>query len=188
MICFGASSIGMSRTSELGPIEPQFPIYDDRGQFVGYQAAHEIIESYRELMATANRTRGRLEPYLQQLARFDARDIRRIQSAQELSDNIAIKSLKTGFFRKRSERSIRAKIKPFLDPAYTKDHGRPIYWDVARGCGLNVELHDHRGPLWRSVWSLYVRLNHLVTHSVSKVIESSAEIYTAPLPPVGGGR
>lgn len=66
MICLGASEIGMSATSELGPIDPQIPIFDDNGALVNYLAAHEIIESYEKLMSTANRTKGRIEPYLEQ--------------------------------------------------------------------------------------------------------------------------
>src|SRR5713226_4749605 len=90
MICFGADEIGMSQTSELGPIDPQIPIDDEHGHSTHYLAAHEILESYKELMDKANRTRGRTDPYLQQLLRFDARDIRRIVSAQQLSESIAV--------------------------------------------------------------------------------------------------
>ncbi len=49
MICFGANKITMSKTSELGPIDPQIGIYDEHGNVVKYLAAHEIIESYNEL-------------------------------------------------------------------------------------------------------------------------------------------
>jgi len=180
MICFGAKKILMSKTSELGPIDPQIAIFDDNGKFSGYQAAHEIINSYEGLMARASKTKGRIEPYLQQLARFDDRSIQRIKSAQALSESIAVKCLKTGCMSNLEERQIRVKIKPFLDPKFTKDHGRPIYYDVARSSGLATELADHNSELWKDVWCLYVRLNFLVSSSASKVIESSTEAYTAP--------
>jgi ClpP class serine protease len=70
MICFGAKSILMSQTSELGPVDPQVPIRDDSGKVVDYQAAHEVIEAYNDLMRKANTTQGKVEPYLQQLARI----------------------------------------------------------------------------------------------------------------------
>jgi ClpP class serine protease len=89
MVCLGADRIGMSRTSELGPIDPQISITDESGG--RYLAAHEIVESYEELMRKANRTSGRIEPYLQQLQRFDARDVRAVRSARELSENIAVR-------------------------------------------------------------------------------------------------
>jgi ClpP class serine protease len=180
MVCLGAKEIGMSKTSELGPVDPQIAVQD--GDSVRYLAAHEIVESYNELMNRANRTRGRLEPYLQQLARFDARDIRRIQSAQELSASIAVKVLHTGVLSKLTERQIKAKIQAFLDPKITKAHGRPIYHDVAKDCGLNVKLHDIHSNLWRIVWELYVRCNHVTTSknlAIAKLVETIDDHYVA---------
>jgi len=166
MICFGATkTIYLSATSELGPIDPQIPIRDDHGQ----------------LMYNATRSRGRIEPFLQQLARFDARDIRRIVSAQELAESIAVNFLKTGHMASFSDSAIKRKIKPFLDPHYTKVHGRPIYYDVAKRCGLNVEVFDLTSTLWQNVWELYYRLNYLLAASVDKVIESTVDLYTASI-------
>lgn len=185
MICLGARKIGMSKTSELGPIDPQFPIEDEQGRIIKYLAAHEIIESYRDLMSKANKTKGRLEPFLQQLARFDARDIRRIVSAQELSESIAITLLRSGIMNGSTVKEVKNKIKPFLDPRYTKVHGRPIYHDLAQKCGLNIELYDLNSPVWQLVWQLYVKLDYVVSsHNihVAKIIESSEDSYTAPLP------
>lgn len=180
MVCFGANRLGMSKTSELGPIDPQIPIQDEQG--IRYLAAHEIIESYKELMSKANRSRGRIEPYLQQLARFDARDIRRIVSEQELSESIAVNCLRGGIFEGLSPRQVKNRIKPFLEPRYTKVHGRPIYHDVAKKCGLRVDLHGVDSIVWRSVWQLYVRLNWQVTNKVGKIIESADQSWTASIP------
>lgn len=179
MICFGANKIGMSKTSELGPIDPQIGIYDEHGNVTKYLAAHEIIESYNELMTKANQTRGRVEPFLQQLARFDARDIRRIRSAQELSKSIAVKCLQSSVFSSLRPKQIENKIKPFLDPKYTKVHGRGIYHDLAKKCGLNLELYDMMSETWQIIWKLYVRLNYVVTHTAAKVIESSEHYWVA---------
>lgn len=182
MICFGADEIGMSRTSELGPVDPQIMVSDENGRPVSLHAAHEIIESYEDLMNKANRTKGRLEPYLQQLARFDAKDIRRIRSAQALSASISIKCLKTGVMSRRSNSSIEKMIRPFLDPAYTKMHSRPIHHDVARQCGLPVKLYDLRSPTWVLVSELYMRLNQFCTNHASKAIETAIDLFVAPIP------
>jgi len=104
MVCLGANTIGLSGTSEMGPIDPQILIHDDHGRPTGYKAAHEIIESYNDLIKQANKTKGRLEPYLQQLARFDARDISSIRSAQQLSESIAITALKSGALKQLSHK------------------------------------------------------------------------------------
>jgi hypothetical protein len=180
MVCLGAKKILMSATSELGPIDPQ--ISDETSQY----AAHEIIESYEDLIQKANKTKGRIEPYLQQLNRFDARNIRWIKSAQQLSESIAVKALQTGAMKGKTSTQVRKLIKPFLSPEYTKVHGRPIYYDVAKQCGLDVELHDLKSDIWRKVWDIYVRLNHVVSNpsnGASKVLESVSDHYEAPLPP-----
>jgi hypothetical protein len=146
MICLGAKKIIMSNTSELGPIDPQ--IFDG----MRWYAAHEIIEAYEELVRKAVSGKGRIDPYLQQLQRMDATQVRWIKSAQQLSENIAIKTLATGAMKGKSQAAIKAKIQPFLDPKFTKSHGRPIYPDVAISCGLDVQVEDLSSPLWTKVW------------------------------------
>jgi len=180
MVCLGATEIGMSATSELGPVDPQIPIQD--GDEIRYLAAHEIIESYTDLFKKANRTKGRLEPFLQQLQRFDARDIRRIVSAQELSASIAVKSLKDGMLSRLTESQIKRKIAPFLNPAITKAHGRPIYHDVAEKCGLNVKLYDIKSDFWKQVWELYMRCNYVVSNAnlrYAKMVETVEDYFVA---------
>lgn len=179
MICLGANKIIMSTTAELGPIDPQ--VFDG----TKWYAAHEIIEAYEELIQKAVSGKGRIDPYLQQLQRMDAKQIRWIKSAQELSENIAIKTLSTGVMKGLSPKKIKSKIKPFLDPAFTKSHGRPIYPDIAIACGLDVQVEDLRGPLWTKVWELYVRLNLAVSTNAAKIIESSNDHYEAAPPSQG---
>jgi hypothetical protein len=175
MICLGAKRIIMSQTSELGPIDPQ--IFDGSRWY----AAHEIIDAYEELIRKAVSAKGRIDPFLQQLQRMDATQIRWIKSAQELSENIAIKTLSTGVMKGKTQAAIRAKIKPFLDPTFTKSHGRPIYHDVATQCGLDVKVEDLKGPLWEKIWQLYIRLNMAVSTTASKIIESCGDHYEAPI-------
>jgi len=179
MVCLGAKKIVMSKTSEMGPIDPQFLIHDDRGRPTGYKAAHEILESYNDLIDKANKTKGKIEPYLQQLSRYDARDIRSIRSAQQLSESIAISCLKHGALEKFTHKQIKRKIAPFLDPRHTKVHGRPIYYDVAKACDLKIELHDVDSVTWGIVWELYMRLNFFVTTSASKAIETAKDSWTS---------
>lgn len=185
MVCFGAKKIIMSKTSELGPVDPQIPIRDENGNIYKYLAAHEILESYQELMKMANQTTKRVEPYLQQLARFDARDIRSIKSAVQLGESIAVKCLRSGILKGLTDAKIRAKIKPFLDPRHTKVHGRPIYHDTTHSCGLNPQVYDLKDPIWQTVWQLYVRLNNFVSSSSTgsaKIVESSEDFFQMPVP------
>lgn len=182
MVCLGADDIGMSSTSELGPIDPQIQVG------TRYFAAHEIIEAYNDLMRKANRTTGKVDPYLQQLYRYDATQIRWVRSAQQLSESIAVKSLKTGIMSTLRDAQIKRKIKPFLNPSYTKVHGRPIYPDVAKECGLSVTEYALDSPIWQDIWHLYIRCNYLVSAMSAvhvKILETTDESYTVANPFVG---
>jgi len=120
IIAFGAKKIYMSPTSELGPIDPQIRIGDK------LISAYSIIWSYKEILKAAVATRGRVEPDLQQLANYDPREIKELELIQDLSDDIAIKYLKSGMMKGKTQKEIRKRIKIFLTPEKTKVHGRPI--------------------------------------------------------------
>lgn len=182
MIGLGGRRIVMSSTSELGPIDPQGPVLLEGEKQHQYVAAHEIIASYEDLMRKANRTKGQIAPYLQQLQRYDARAIQRIRSAQALSDSIAVRILESGMMKGHTAARIRRRIKQLLDPTYSKAHGRPIYPDVASRCGLDVDVQDLGSEVWSKVWELYTRLNCIVSNMASKVVESRRESYVAPSP------
>ncbi len=170
MICLGSNKIYLSKTSELGPIDPQIPIKE--GEVFKRLSVHSIITSYENLFRKAVNTKGRLEPYLQQLSRYDARDIEEFYRAMELSESIAVKYLKKGMMRDLSENGIKNKIKPFLSPLKTKSHGRPIFFDEAKKCGLKVDVIDIESNLWQLLWKLYLRTDFVLRKDCAKIIES----------------
>jgi ClpP class serine protease len=74
MLCFGADKIYMSVSSELGPIDPQitFPSDGVMKRFSGFN----LVKSYEKLFEQAVNAKSKnLEPYLQQLNRYDERQI-----------------------------------------------------------------------------------------------------------------
>ena len=171
MICLGASKIIMSKTSELGSIDPQVTYVEDNR--VKRFSVYNIVKSYEDLFLKAVKEKGNLQPYLQQLANYDAREIAEFRTALSLSEDIAIKALKTGMLSNFSEKEIKKKIKIFLTPEKVKTHGRPIYAQDALKCGLNIEIKDLKEKFWSTVYELYVRLNNLVsTDNIAKCIES----------------
>ena len=178
VISLGAQQILMSPTSELGPIDPQI-LMGGEGNGLRLVPAHEVIESYDDLMKKAEETEGQLAPFLQQLERYDATKIRGIKSVQTLSASIAVQTLRTGMMSDKEESVIAEKIKQFLDPTRTGVHGRPIYPNTAKECGLNVRVENLQGDLWGPIWELYVRLSHVTTTRYSKVVESSDSSFHA---------
>lgn len=77
MICFGANCIHMSNTAELGPIDPQVSVKED-GEWKSF-SVDSIVRSYRRLIKEAVSTKGRIEPYLQQLSLYDPRQIKQLE-------------------------------------------------------------------------------------------------------------
>jgi len=170
IICFGASRILMGNTSELGPIDPQLAIAD--GKSLKRFSVYNIIMSYNHLFQRAVSEKGNLQPYLQQLANYDEREIAEFQRALDLSEDIAIKALASGMMKGKSRDSIRKKIEVFLTPEETKTHGRAIYTEEAKKCGLKIENKDLKGKFWSSVYELYIRTNNFVSSKAFKCVES----------------
>jgi hypothetical protein len=177
MVCFGASKIFMTPTSELGPVDPQL-LFRGGGRF----SAYNVIKSYEELFAGATRAKGNLEPYLQQLQKYDARQIREFKAQLDLAEDIAIQALQTGMMEGKSKPAVRKQIKTFLTPEQTKTHGRPIYRDEAKRCGLLIEEADPRVMPWTKGYELYIRTNNYVMTQASKCIESENTSYQMPIP------
>jgi len=174
MICFGASKLHMSKTAELGPVDPQVPYKDEA--FGGYRwiSAEEYVRSYQNLVDAASDGKAkRIEPFLQQLARYDARSIESLRSAQALSKAISVRLLQSGMMAGQSEADIEKKIQVFVSQEMTSAHGRMITHGEAKACGLNVELLDLHSVRWNLLWELYVRSDWVVTNGeVKKLFES----------------
>ena len=182
MICFGASKIIMGPTSELGAVDPQLSLVED--DQTRWFSARNVVASYETLFERAVAEKGRLEPYLQQLANYDEREIQELRSTIALSEDIAVRILHSGMMQTEDLDSIRNKIRMFLAPeeTETKTHGRAIYRDEASCCGLNTESADARSKLWQLVYELYIRTNHFVSTRASKCIESEHHSFAAAVP------
>lgn len=180
MVCFGASKILLGATSELGPIDPQVAMQGSEGpkRF----SVCNIVESYRDLFSRAVREKGNLQPYLQQLSNYDEREIKEMQRAIELSEDIAVRALKSGMMSGASDANIKRKIEMFLTPKKKKAHGRSISVEEAIACGLNVERVNIRGELWDAVYELFLRTDNFVSNHASKCVETRDLSFVVPRP------
>lgn len=180
MICMGAKKILMGRTAELGPIDPQVLIETESGKEL--RAVYYLIETYEKLFKEAVKTKGNVEPYLQQLDRFDAKDIREYKAVRKLAEDIAVKVLKADMFKGKSTKYIKAKIQPFTSPTHTRTHGRPIYIDDAKRAGKKIDEIPLNSKLWKLIWKLYVRTENFVNTTVSKAFESTIDSWSTSPP------
>jgi ClpP class serine protease len=171
LVSFGSSKIGMSVTSELGPVDPQV-VFEEDGKIKVF-SLHTLIDSYDRLFEKAVQSKGNIEPYLQQLSHYDEREIAQMRYSYELMEEIAVTTLKAGMMADRKKSEIKKAIQIFLTPEISKAHERPIRAEEAKSCGLNIELHDLHDPIWSLIYELGTRLDYCVSHDgVAKCIES----------------
>lgn len=183
MICLGASKLIMTETSELGPIDPQIMYVKDDGVPQVF-SAYNLISSYKKIFKNAVNNQGRMEPYLQALAKYDEREVEQCISEVDLSKDIAVKALKTGMLKQLTEAEITNRVQIFLQPKETKVHGRPIYHHDIEQCGFNVELKQPKEDPWPLIYELYMRLSvYTKTNGVAKCIESENHSFSASARP-----
>jgi len=174
MICFGASKIHMSSTAELGPVDPQVKYTNTSTGENEWISAQEYVRSYEQLMEKAvSGEAQRIETLAQQLAKYDARYIEQLKSAQALSDSISIKLLKSGMMSAFDDTKIRQKISSFLMQEETKSHGRMITMAEAKSMGLKINEIALQSELWHWLWELFVRVNWVVSVRSRKIMEST---------------
>lgn len=182
VVCMGAAKIMMAPSSELGPIDPQiFPVENGRRKAF---SLYNLVEGYDRLFREAVAATGHLEPYLQQLSKYDDRDINTYRGIIQLSVDIAKKILGVGMMKGKNTDDIEKKIQIFLNPsAGALAHGRPIFIGEATDSGLLCEQIDVKSSLWQAIYELYVRTNMYVSSpGACKAIESKSEAFHAPVP------
>ncbi len=182
IICMGASKILMGPTSELGPIDPQIGVEKRERGLLNVLSVYNIVQSYDDLFARAVSEKGNLQPYMLQLSNYDDKEIAELRAGLELSKDIAVKLLRSGMMKGKSETQIKEKIKIFLIPEEVKTHGRPIYRARAKRCGLIVESKRLNETSWKLFYELHVRTNNFVSTQGAKCIESKDHSFYVPLP------
>ena len=180
IVCMGAAKILMSPSSELGAVDPQIIRREDGRK--RYWSAYNLVNSYDAMFKKAASAKGKnLAPYLQQLAKYDERDIETWRKEIALSEDMAINVLKSGMLNSQSSKQIQKRIQIFLNPsAGTKTHARPIFGDQAKKCGLVVEDINVKTRLWETIYELYLRTDNFVSSRVSSAIECVEGGYATP--------
>ncbi len=164
----------MSKTSELGAVDPQVVISEGDGKIANRFSVVNLVESYNDLFNRAvKEKKGNLEPYLQQLANYDEREIKEYKQAISLSEDIVIQTLKSGMMKGKTDEEIKDKIELFLSPHETKTHGRAIFLNACNKCGLNIKECKLDSEKWKLLYELYIRTDDYVSKYASKSIESS---------------
>ncbi len=175
LVTMGADAIVMGETSEIGPIDPQMVIESGNQQVIRPAAA--FVDAYRELI---NQTQGAIRdgqpphPYVEMLRKMDPVSIQVCLKARAVSQTLASEYLLRYQLKGKSSEEVDSVVKRFLEEGEQGTHGRPIRAEKAKEFGLNVEVPDKEGDLWKSIWELYMRCEHYVrTRQLAKYFVTS---------------
>jgi len=175
MVCFGADSIHMTPKSELGPVDPQISTIEN-GVTKRFSVCN-LVDSYKDLFQRAVDAKGNLEPFIQQLNRYDEREMRDFEDAIQLARDISIRALHSGMLSHFAAAEIAKRIEVFLTPEQKKSHGRAIYAPEAKACGLNIADIDLKSDMWRLVYEIHLRASNFVSTNAAKCVETVVDSF-----------
>jgi ClpP class serine protease len=164
LMALGGNTIVMSDTSELGMIDPQFPMRDNQGNefwhsVIGYLDAHE--EHTNALLADPKNQAALLA-----LDHFDAKVVKKFQGIRDRTRTFAEDLLK--------RRGLPASTisEELMSSKRWRTHGQPINHADAAQLGLAIEYVPTSDPRWMSYWKLYC-LQRLEVGETRKIFESA---------------
>lgn len=179
IVCLGADEIVMGYCSELGPVDPQMRIVDEKGNAV-FRSAHAIIESVDSYVREAHEAIAGNKPFQAYVRLLDFHPdlafVEECRLAQKLAKEIALRWLKAKMLRGNPAKADQtAAALSRADQLFS--HGRAIDHRYAKEeLGLNVQYLAPDDDLWKAIWELHIRahLAHFKDGHV-KIIESSKQ-------------
>jgi ClpP class serine protease len=190
MICLGSDQIYMTKTSELGPIDPQIFGFDksQRISVDSYIGAYDkLMNDLRALDMNEENPSG----LLHQLNRFDTAHVEEMRKARDLGRDMAEKFLNEFMLKGATKEKIDEVVQAFSESAKHKSHGRPIWATEAKALGLNIVIMNPTSNVWKASYELLQRYDHLCmlralseNEITSKILETTATSHSAA---VGAG-
>lgn len=164
LMALGAQSILMSDTSELGMIDPQFVLKDERGNDIctSVIAYLEAFQFYFDAVARDPADRAS-QLMLQQ---FDPVVVRKLRGQRDRTRDIALKLLN------RLGAPSTTITENLMSLSRWKSHGQMIGYGDARDIGLNVEYLPVDDEKWQMYWHLLC-LQCLEVERNKKIFESA---------------
>lgn len=164
LLALGADQILMGYCSELGPIDPQVPIAVSG--ITQWISAFAFVEARDKLMAQIAWAIKQKEPtvgLLQQLASLNIPFTDEMENQIDFAKKTAVRLLDHYMLRPRhTQASARGeKASEIAEKLLSKQlfpvHGHYIDGATAKELGLEVDVLDKDDPLWKQIWSYYIR-------------------------------
>jgi hypothetical protein len=185
LMAIGADKIVMSDSSELGPIDPQFPLNDGLGNVI-HHSVLTYLEVYAE-HAAALRRNPQDEVARIMLNKLDPATVRKFELVKKRAREVAEKHLRRWMFRTQQGNftQIAAEL---MDTSRWPSHGQMVGWEDAVNLGLVVEYIPSHEQEWDALWRLYCS-QRLAVGDRLKLFESDHICYAVDsVRSVPGGR
>ena len=152
LIAIAADKILMSDSSELGPIDPQFPKRDSDGT-VRWHSVLNYIEAYQTICKAVREDPNDVAASVL-LSKFDPTTLIQFQAVKNRARMLAEQHLNRWMFQKK--KATYTKIAgELLDIARWPAHGQMISYEDAKEMELEIEYLAPDSPEWQAYWSLY---------------------------------
>ena len=164
LMVLGADCVVMSETSELGPIDPQMPL------FGRWQSVQNYLDAYAT-HAKALRSDPSDAAAQIMLGKLDPATLKLCEVATDRARQAAEDLLRHGMFRNSGNYTKTAS--KLLETERWLSHGQMISWEDAMDdtIGLVVEHLDYHSETWQDYWQLYC-LQRLEVGNRQKLYES----------------
>ena len=151
LLCLGAHEILMGPTSDLGPVDPQFPFGD-----YDLVSAKDIIAAVERAL---NDVADRPDTYAlhsAMLSEVNALKVEQARSALARTDDLVREALQSNPDRNRQETEdlVKALHEPLIEAP--KDHAAILGAQYAAELGLPVRTCDPASHQWRQIWQLWM--------------------------------
>ena len=164
LMVLGADSVVMSDMSELGPIDPQAPLFGI------WQSVQNYLDAYKEHEKTLKADPNNIAAQIM-LQKLDPATLKLCEVAMDRARQAAEKLLKRGMFRNGGNWSKTAR--ELLDTRRWLSHAQMISWEDAQDplIGLVVEYHAYHSQEWQDYWRIHC-LQRLAVGEHQKLYES----------------
>jgi hypothetical protein len=151
LLCLGAHELLMGPTSDLGPVDPQFPF----GEYDLVSAKDIIAAVERALNDVAERP-DTYALHSAMLSEVNALKVEQARSALARTDDLVREALQSNPDRNSEETEDLAKAlhEPLIEAP--KDHAAILGAQYAKELGLPVRICDPASGQWRQIWQLWM--------------------------------
>lgn len=165
LLALGANKIIMSSTSELGPIDPQVPKFDEYGN-CEWISVFDYLDAY-DRAVNGLRTSPEDPVARAVFERFDPVDQHRYNQERDY-----VRMTAEDFLKRQPNVNYTYASGQLMNPARFPSHSQVIDWEMAqKDIGLNVEFMDSEHALWQMYWKLYCYLRRAIEPG-QKIFES----------------